>query len=126
MDSVPGKIVTFYSFKGGVGRTMAMANVAFIAAMNGMRVLVMDWDLEAPGLAYYFRALLDPQQAKAAKEARGILNIFSEWVETVENASPDEITSALDGLVAVSYTHLDVYKRQLRRKLSHRRDPARN
>lgn len=99
MDSVPGKIVTFYSFKGGVGRTMAMANVAFMAAMNGMRVLVMDWDLEAPGLAYYFRALLDPQQAKAAKEARGILNIFSEWVETVENASPDEITSALDDLV---------------------------
>ena len=99
-DKVPGKIVTFYSFKGGVGRTMAMANVAFIAAMNGMRVLVMDWDLEAPGLAYYFRALLDPQQAKTVKEAKGILNIFSEWVEAVRNASPDEIPDALDNLVS--------------------------
>lgn len=98
-DKEPGKIVTFYSFKGGVGRTMAMANVAFIAAMNGMRVLVMDWDLEAPGLAYYFRALLDPQQAKTVKEAKGILNIFSEWVETVRSAAPDEVTAAFEAFV---------------------------
>ena len=37
-----GKIVTFYSFKGGVGRTMALANVAWILASNGLRVLVAD------------------------------------------------------------------------------------
>lgn len=50
----PGTVVTFYSFKGGTGRTMAMANVAWILATNGKRVLVMDWDLEAPGLHRYF------------------------------------------------------------------------
>jgi MinD-like ATPase involved in chromosome partitioning or flagellar assembly len=42
-----GRIITFYSFKGGVGRTMALANVAYLAAQNRKRVLVMDWDLEA-------------------------------------------------------------------------------
>lgn len=59
--SDPGRIVTFYSFKGGVGRSMALANVAWILASNGYRVLAIDWDLEAPGLHRYFAPfLLDP------------------------------------------------------------------
>ena len=37
-----GKIITFYSYKGGVGRTMAVANIAWILAANGKRVLVAD------------------------------------------------------------------------------------
>jgi MinD-like ATPase involved in chromosome partitioning or flagellar assembly len=41
---------TFYSFKGGVGRTLALANVAVTLARRGKRVLVVDLDLEAPGL----------------------------------------------------------------------------
>ncbi|GAA3884580.1 FxSxx-COOH system tetratricopeptide repeat protein [Streptomyces lacrimifluminis] len=57
-----GTIVTFYSFKGGTGRTMALANVAWILASNGKRVLAMDWDLEAPGLHRYFAPFLgDPE-----------------------------------------------------------------
>lgn len=43
-----GRIVTFYSYKGGTGRTMALANTAWILAANGKRVLAVDWDLEAP------------------------------------------------------------------------------
>lgn len=74
-----GKIVTFYSFKGGVGRTMALANVAFLAALNRQRVLVIDWDLEAPGLAYYFRGLLDAPDGRALKEAPGVLDILWDW-----------------------------------------------
>lgn len=49
-----GQIITFYSFKGGVGRTMALANVAVLLAQQGSRVLMIDWDLEAPGLERYF------------------------------------------------------------------------
>ncbi len=41
---------TFYSYKGGVGRTLALVNVATILAQNGKRVLIVDFDLEAPGL----------------------------------------------------------------------------
>lgn len=44
--------VTFYSFKGGVGRSMALINTAGILAGRGFRVLVIDMDLEAPGLSY--------------------------------------------------------------------------
>src|SRR5208283_564611 len=45
--------VTFYSFKGGVGRTLALANVATLLAADRRepcRVLVWDFDLAAPGL----------------------------------------------------------------------------
>ncbi|MGE6758042.1 KGGVGR-motif variant AAA ATPase [Corallococcus interemptor] len=45
--------VTFYSFKGGVGRTMALVNVAASLAAKGRRVLVVDFDLEAPGVSTY-------------------------------------------------------------------------
>ncbi|MGR4893092.1 KGGVGR-motif variant AAA ATPase [Sphingopyxis sp. LARHCG72] len=78
-----GRILTFYSYKGGVGRSMALANVAFIAAMNNLRVLVMDWDLEAPGVGYYFKGLVEPQEAKALKTAPGILDIAWKWVEII-------------------------------------------
>lgn len=43
-------VATFYSFKGGVGRTMALVNVAVELASRGRRVLAVDFDLEAPGL----------------------------------------------------------------------------
>ena len=49
-----GKIVTFYSFKGGVGRTTALGITAARLAQDGHRVLCIDLDLEAPGLADAF------------------------------------------------------------------------
>ena len=48
------KTITFYSYKGGVGRTMALANIAVLLSKRGKKVLVVDWDLEAPGLHEYF------------------------------------------------------------------------
>ena len=41
--------VVFYSFKGGVGRTTALAGFAVQRAREGERVLVIDFDLDAPG-----------------------------------------------------------------------------
>ena len=49
--------VTFYSYKGGVGRTLALANLACLMAEDAehpQRVLVWDFDLEAPGLHRLF------------------------------------------------------------------------
>ncbi len=53
-----GTVVTFYSYKGGVGRSFTLANVAVLLARWGYRVLTVDWDLEAPGLHHYFAAEL--------------------------------------------------------------------
>lgn len=47
-------VTTFYSFKGGVGRTLALSNVAAKLAGCGKTVVVVDFDLEAPGLDSYF------------------------------------------------------------------------
>ncbi|GAA2243063.1 hypothetical protein GCM10010145_06910 [Streptomyces ruber] len=69
----PGEIVTFYSYKGGTGRTMALANVAWILASNGRSVLAVDWDLESPGLHHYFHPFLIDKELKATS---GILDIF--------------------------------------------------
>jgi len=49
-----GQIITFYSYKGGTGRTMALANISVLLNQWGYKVLIVDWDLEAPGLEYYF------------------------------------------------------------------------
>ncbi|MEW5817590.1 MAG: P-loop NTPase [Spirochaetota bacterium] len=44
-------ILSFYSFKGGVGRTTALVSLAIQLSRNGKRVAILDLDLEAPGLA---------------------------------------------------------------------------
>lgn len=59
-----GQVITFYSYKGGTGRTFILANVAMLLACQGHRVCVLDFDLEAPGLHRYFRPFLeDPDLA---------------------------------------------------------------
>lgn len=42
--------VVFYSYKGGVGRTTALVHTAFHLARAGQRVVLVDMDVEAPGL----------------------------------------------------------------------------
>ena len=49
-------VVTFYSYKGGVGRTTSLALTATYLARKGMNVFVMDFDFEAPGLINFFRS----------------------------------------------------------------------
>ncbi len=83
-----GEIITFYSYKGGTGRSMALANVAYILATDtahrGRRVLMIDWDLEAPGLHRYFfkdfrESFGDPgnsSYAAALKEKSGLMDFL--------------------------------------------------
>jgi MinD-like ATPase involved in chromosome partitioning or flagellar assembly len=53
-------VTTFYSFKGGVGRTFALVNVAVDLATSGRKVLLVDFDLEAPGI-HTFNDLRPPE-----------------------------------------------------------------
>ena len=48
-------VVTFYSFKGGVGRSTALGLVAGILATRNRRVVMVDFDLEAPGISVLFQ-----------------------------------------------------------------------
>ncbi|MGW0820155.1 FxSxx-COOH system tetratricopeptide repeat protein [Streptomyces sp. NPDC002845] len=76
-----GRIITFYSYKGGTGRTMALANTAWILAANGKRVLTVDWDLEAPGLHRFFHPFLDPNALAATTGVIDIINDYA-WAAT--------------------------------------------
>ncbi|HEX2644101.1 MAG TPA: AAA family ATPase, partial [Thermoanaerobaculia bacterium] len=80
----PGRIVTFYSYKGGTGRSMALANVAWVLASQGKRVLVVDWDLEAPGLHRYFQPFLVDRDLTASD---GVIDFVIDYaLETVSQA----------------------------------------
>jgi len=69
-----GQIITFYSYKGGVGRTMSLANIAVILAQKGHNVLMIDWDLEAPGLERYF----DQYTAADDRKKEGLIEFLIE------------------------------------------------
>ena len=71
-----GRIITFYSYKGGTGRSMALANVAWILASNGKRVLAVDWDLEAPGLHRYFSPFLVDKDLTSSD---GVINWVTDY-----------------------------------------------
>jgi len=49
------KTITFYSYKGGVGRTLALSNIAIRLSEFKKKVCVLDFDLEAPGLHFKFK-----------------------------------------------------------------------
>ena len=68
-------ITTFYSFKGGVGRTMALVNVAVELANRGSRVLAVDFDLEAPGLDTF-------HLGRKASSTPGIVDFVESYLAT--------------------------------------------
>jgi len=43
------RFICFYSYKGGTGRSLTLANIAYLLASKGQKVLIMDMDMEAPG-----------------------------------------------------------------------------
>jgi cellulose biosynthesis protein BcsQ len=103
----PGIVYTFYSYKGGVGRTMALVNVGVLLALTDAgekvrpRVLLVDWDLEAPGLDTYFE-LIDASKRSSNRGARpGV-------VDLLEAQSKDESLSWRDCLSTVSFTGGDL------------------
>lgn len=68
--------ITFYSYKGGSGRSLALANAAVYLAKLGFRVVALDFDLEAPGLHYKFSRNEDA--APLAVE-RGIVDYVNDF-----------------------------------------------
>ena len=51
VNKVPVPRLVFYGLKGGVGRSTAMAILAYHLAKKGKNVLLIDFDLESPGLS---------------------------------------------------------------------------
>jgi cellulose biosynthesis protein BcsQ len=50
------QLTAFHSFKGGVGRTLHAVALADLLASQGQHVLLIDADLEAPGITWMYQA----------------------------------------------------------------------
>src|ERR1700732_2300412 len=109
-------IVTFYSFKGGVGRSMALVNVAEILADWGFHVILCDWDLEAPGLERYLvvgqgTVGSDDRELLHVLNQPGLLDLLLEYKELLSQP-PHDPTEAV-------HTHVPMGDLDLRRPSSY-------
>jgi cellulose biosynthesis protein BcsQ len=94
------KVLASYSIKGGVGKTTASANLAWLAARDGQRVLL--WDLDPQGGAtYLFRV-----RPKVKGGGKAIVRGRRELMDAVKASDFDN----LDLLPAdFSYRRLDLW-----------------
>ena len=70
------RTITFYSYKGGVGRTLAAANFAVYLAKLGQRTVVVDFDLEAPGMDSKFHSV------GLSQPRRGLLDYILDYQDS--------------------------------------------
>jgi tetratricopeptide (TPR) repeat protein len=89
----PCHYLAFYSYKGGVGRTLSMVNVArWLVNRYDKRVVVMDFDLEAPGLDHFpaFNPVASKTQSdKLKKERKGFVEYLQDYVK--DKKPPDSL-----------------------------------
>jgi MinD-like ATPase involved in chromosome partitioning or flagellar assembly len=90
-----GTVITFYSYKGGVGRSFALANIAVLLARWGYRVLAVDWDLEAPGLHHYFAEVLPEEPAG------GVVDLAHEFLAGSEIPGAHAVQVNVEGTLAL-------------------------
>lgn len=91
-----GRIVTFYSYKGGTGRSMALANIAWMLALNGQRVLVIDWDLEAPGVHRYFHPFTDDKELLQTEGLIDFVENLAAQAAVSTDPLPDEAVDVIE------------------------------
>lgn len=92
-------IFTFYSYKGGVGRSMALANIAELFYNAGFKVLIVDWDLEAPGLERFFKIDYDK-----IIDNPGIIDMIKEYKKIMTEAPKSG-----DGVESIKFDDLDKF-----------------
>ena len=103
------KILATYNIKGGVGKTAAAVNLAYLAAREGFRTLL--WDLDPQGAAsFYFRI-----KPKVKGGVRGLLR---------RSRSLDDVIKATD-FVGLDLVPADFSYRHMDQGLNNARKPAR-
>lgn len=76
------KVIAFYGYKGGAGRSLLAANIAATLGFLGKNVLLVDWDLEAPGIGDFLEARLFGIRGSAKTQSRwrkseGVLELLA-------------------------------------------------
>jgi len=79
------KVISFYSYKGGVGRTTLAAMISLLCATKDKKIVVVDTDVEAPGLGFQFFG----ESGKASYQSSGFLDFM---LYPYQNLAPDKQT----------------------------------
>jgi hypothetical protein len=76
-------VFTFYSFKGGVGRSTALVKTGEVLYRVGLHVLLVDFDLEAPSLETFF-----PHCNTALLNTPGVMDLLQAYKHAVASLIP--------------------------------------
>lgn len=87
---------TFYSYKGGVGRTLALMNVAAEICSHGENVFLIDFDLEAPGLQT-FEPFKRQYNINSETELKGLSDLVLEYISNPSAGIPSIEPYILEG-----------------------------
>ena len=85
------QIISFFSFKGGVGRTALLTNLGVLWAQRGDSVLLVDMDLAAPGLSY---SPLAEGWIVRRRHGQGMSNLMAEYYRHFRD-NPDADTISM-------------------------------
>lgn len=86
-------VVTFYSYKGGVGRTTSLVTFAnYYAYQEKKKIVILDFDFEAPGFTNYFDFSL-----ATLTEKSGVVEYFLD-----KEASKEKLNLLQDYIIEVS------------------------
>ncbi|TDI72677.1 MAG: ParA family protein [Bacteroidetes bacterium] len=100
------KIIALYSIKGGVGKTAAAVNLAYLAASEGARTILLDLDPQGSA-SYYFRM-------KSHKRFKGknLIKGGKKFVRNIKGTDYDNLDVLPSNL---SYRSLDLLLANLKR-----------
>lgn len=113
-EQSPTPVVTFYSYKGGMGRTTTMIAYALSLAANSdvakkRRVVIIDCDLEAPGYLNFFD--LSEHEGLRSGKKNGLVEYISDaqFVKNPEDLDINDyiINVGLDNKNSFAYKNLD-------------------
>jgi hypothetical protein len=90
---------------------MALANVAWILASAGKRVLTIDWDLEAPGLHRYFQPFLNDKEL-SGQQSQGVIEMAIDFAARA--ATPTTSREKSDSKWYVPYADFSKWRQKLR------------
>lgn len=125
----PMFVVSFYSYKGGVGRSVALMNTAQQLASSGRKVLLLDLDLEAPGL----HSACEAAWPKALKRNQpGFTDFFEKYLDRLEEppainryiSAPFGPNMLIQLIPAGNLSKFNEYSSKLLRINEHLLDPA--
>lgn len=94
-DAKKGKIISFYSYKGGVGRTIALIQTAYLLADKGKKVAIIDLDIEAPSFNNIFK--------QSIRSREGLVNYLYKKMYDIKDEDPKIVTKLNIGTLGEVY-----------------------